>query len=70
MNREIIKFFKQKIYLILILLITQKNKQMIYYIIFIYLTHSFVKTIFKKRIEKILNTKKEKKRTKRDKTDL
>ena len=37
MNKKIIKNFKLKIYLILILLTTHKNKQMIYYIIIIYL---------------------------------
>ena len=50
MNKGIIKIFKLKIYIILILLITHKNIQMIYYIIFIYLITFIVKNLSKKRI--------------------
>ena len=52
MNRGIIKIFKLKIYIILILLIIHKNIQRIYYIIFIYLITFIVKKLFKKNKRK------------------
>ena len=71
MNRRIIKFFKLKIYIILILLTTHKNIQMIYYIIFIYLITFIVKKLSKKIIEENMQHKEkdEKKRIEIDKMD-
>ena len=48
MNKEIIKNFKLKIYIILILLITHKNIQKIYYILFIYLITFIEKNYLRK----------------------
>ena len=70
MNRCIIKKFKSKIYIILILLTTHKNIQKIYYILFIYLITFIVKKLSKKIIEETMkhkekDEKKELKETKR-----
>ena len=68
MNRGIIKNFKLKIYIILILLATHKNIQRIYYIIFIYLITFIVKKLSKKRIgENMKHKEKDEKKLKKTK---
>ena len=57
MNKGIIKIFKIKIYIILILLTTNKNIQKIYYILFIYLITFIVKKLSKKKIEENMKYK-------------
>ena len=67
MNKGIIKKFKLKIYIILILLTIHKNIQMIYYIIFIYLITFIVKKLSMKKIKKYETQRKRwKKRIERD----
>ena len=56
----IIKNFKLKIHKILILLITHKNIQRIYFIIFIYLITFIMKKLSKKRIEENMKHKEKK----------
>ena len=68
MNRKIIKNFKLKIYIILILLIIHKNIQTIYYI---YLFNHIHREKLSKKIKENMKHKEkdEKKRIEKDKTD-